>query len=53
MLKKYFEPGALFSYKDYRNFFISGLIFVIGSSAFPIALAVSILDMAAQLQILD
>jgi MFS family permease len=44
MLKKYFEPGALFSYKDYRNFFISGLIFVIGSSAFPIALAVSILD---------
>jgi len=44
MLKKYFEPGALFSYKDYRNFFISGLIFVIGSSAFPIALAISVLD---------
>ena len=44
MLKKYFEPGALFSYKGYRNFFISGLIFVIGSSAFPIALAISILD---------
>lgn len=44
MLKKYFAPGSLFSYKDYRNYFISGLIFVIGSSAFPIALAVSILD---------
>ena len=44
MLQKYFEPGALFSYKDYRNFFISGLIFVVGSSAFPIALAISVLD---------
>lgn len=44
MLKKYFAPGSLFSYKDYRNYFISGLIFVIGSSAFPIALAVSVLD---------
>ena len=44
MLQRYFEPGALFSYKDYRNFFISGLIFVVGSSAFPIALAISILD---------
>jgi MFS family permease len=44
MLQKYFKPGALFSYKDYRNFFISGLIFVIGSSAFPIALAISVLD---------
>jgi MFS family permease len=44
MLQKYFKPGALFSYKDYRNFFISGLIFVIGSAAFPIALAISVLD---------
>ena len=44
MLQKYFKPGALFSYKDYRNFFFSGLIFVIGSSAFPIALAISVLD---------
>ena len=44
MLQRYFEPGALFSYKDYRNFFISGLIFVVGSSAFPIALAISVLD---------
>jgi MFS family permease len=44
MLQRYFKPGALFSYKDYRNFFISGLIFVVGSSAFPIALAISVLD---------
>lgn len=44
MLKKYFEPGALFSYKSYRNFFISGLIFVLGASAFPIALAITVLD---------
>ncbi|MDA2993664.1 MAG: MFS transporter, partial [Actinomycetota bacterium] len=44
MLQRHFEPGALFSYKDYRNFFISGLIFVVGSSAFPIALAISVLD---------
>ncbi len=44
MLKKYFAPGSLFSYKGYRNFFISGLIFVLGSSAFPIALAVTVLD---------
>ena len=44
MLKKHFEPGALFSYKDFRNVFISGLIFVIGSAAFPIALAITVLD---------
>jgi MFS family permease len=44
MLQKYFEPGSLFSYKDYRNFFVSGLIFVLGSSAFPIALAIAVLD---------
>lgn len=44
MLKRYFEPGALFSFQDYRRFFISGLIFVLGASAFPIALAVTVLD---------
>ena len=44
MLKKYFAPGSLFSYKGYRNFFISGAIFVLGSSAFPIVLAVTVLD---------
>jgi MFS family permease len=44
MLKKYFAPGSLFSHKGYRNFFISSAIFVLGSSAFPIALAVTVLD---------
>lgn len=44
MLKKLFAPGSLFSYVDYRNYFFSSLIFFIGSSAFPIALAVSVLD---------
>ena len=44
MLKKYFAPGSLFSYKGYRNYFISSAIFVLGASAFPIALAVTVLD---------
>ena len=44
MLKKYFAPGSLFSYAGYRNFFISGLIFTLGASAFPIALAIAVLD---------
>lgn len=44
MIKKYFAPGSLFSYRDYRRFFTSALIFVLGSSAFPIALAVVVLD---------
>jgi MFS family permease len=44
MLRKLFAPGSLFSYRDYRRFFLSSLIFVIGSAAFPIALAISILD---------
>jgi MFS family permease len=44
MLKKYFEPGALFSFPAYRALLISGILTVIGMSAFPIALAVTILD---------
>ena len=44
MLKKYFEPGSLFSYRDYRNYFISGAIFTVGAAAFPIALAIAVLD---------
>ena len=44
MLKKYFEPGALFSYKSYRNLWVSTILTVIAMSAFPIALAVTILD---------
>ena len=44
MLKKYFAPGSLFSYKDYRNTFFGAAIFVVGASAFPIALAIAVLD---------
>jgi MFS family permease len=44
MLKKYFEPGALFSFPAYRNLMISGVLTTIGMSAFPIALAVTVLD---------
>ena len=44
MLKKYFEPGALFSYSAYRNLLLSSILTVIAMSAFPIALAVTVLD---------
>jgi hypothetical protein len=41
---KLFEAGSLFSYKGYRLFWFSTTIFVLGASAFPIALAVTVLD---------
>ena len=41
---KLFEPGSLWSYKGYRLFWFSTTIFVLGASAFPIALAVTVLD---------
>ena len=41
---KLFEAGSLFSYKGYRLFWFSTTIFVLGATAFPIALAVTILD---------
>jgi MFS family permease len=44
MLKKYFEPGALLSFAAYRNLLISGILTVIAMSAFPVALAVTVLD---------
>jgi MFS family permease len=44
MLKKYFAPGSLFSYKGYRNLWISSIFTIIAMSAFPIALAVTVLD---------
>ena len=44
MLKKYFEPGALLSFPAYRALLISGILTVIAMSAFPIALAVTVLD---------
>jgi MFS family permease len=44
MLKKYFEPGALFSYAAYRNLWVSTVLTILAMSAFPIALAVTVLD---------
>jgi len=44
MLKKYFEPSALFSYRSYRNLLLSTILTIVATSAFPIALAVTILD---------
>ncbi|MDO8645051.1 MAG: MFS transporter [Candidatus Planktophila sp.] len=41
---KIFEVGSLWSYRGYRFFWISTTIFVLGASAFPIALAVTVLD---------
>ncbi len=41
---KLFEAGSLWSFKGYRLFWVSTTIFVLGASAFPIALAVTILD---------
>jgi MFS family permease len=44
MLKKYFEPGALFSFPAYRNLWLSTVLTILAMSAFPIALAVTVLD---------
>jgi MFS family permease len=44
MLKKYFEPGALLSFSGYRNLLISTSLTNVAMSAFPIALAVTVLD---------
>jgi MFS family permease len=41
---KLFEAGSLWSYKGFRLFWFSNTIFVLGSGAFPIALAVAVLD---------
>jgi len=41
---KLFEAGSLWSYKGYRLFWFNTTIFVLGASAFPIALAVTVLD---------
>ena len=38
------SPGNLLSYRDYRNLWISNMFVTIGASAFPIALAVTVLD---------
>ena len=44
MFEKYFEPGALLSYSAYRNLIFSNILTIIAMSAFPIALAVTVLD---------
>ena len=44
MFKKYFEPGALLSFSAFRNMLISATLTSIAMSAFPIALAVTVLD---------
>ena len=41
---KLFEAGSLWSYKGFRLFWFSNTIFVIGAGAFPVALAVVVLD---------
>jgi MFS family permease len=41
---KLFEADSLWSYKDFRLFWFSNTIFVIGATAFPVALAVVVLD---------
>lgn len=38
------EAGSLWSFKGFRLFWISSTIFALGASAFPIALAVTVLD---------
>ena len=41
---KLFEEGSLWSYKGFRLYWLSNTIFVIGAAAFPVALAVAVLD---------
>jgi MFS family permease len=44
MLKKYFEPGSLFANRSYRNLWLSTVLTIVAMTAFPIALAISVLD---------
>ena len=41
---KLFEAGSLWSYHGFRLYWFSNTIFVIGAAAFPVALAVAVLD---------
>ena len=43
-MKKLIAPGSLLSYKGFRQLWFSGLLVTLGGSAFPIALAVTVLD---------
>jgi MFS family permease len=44
MLKQYFEPGSLFANRSYRNLWLSTVLTIVAMTAFPIALAISVLD---------
>lgn len=43
-VRKYFEPGALFSYSNFRKIWFSNLLVTLGSGAFPMAIAIVIID---------
>ena len=43
-LRALFEPGALFSFRDFRRLFLSSIVVNIGTTAFPMVLAISIID---------
>ena len=43
-MKKFVTDGSLLSYKGFRQLWISSLLVSLGASAFPIALAVTVLD---------
>ena len=47
MFSKFFEPGALFSYRPYRNLWASTIFTILAISGFPIVLAVAVLDSGA------
>ena len=44
MLSKYFAPGSLLGNKSYLALLISTILTVVAMTAFPIALAITILD---------
>ncbi len=46
-MKQFFAPGSLLSYKGYRQLWISSVLVTLGAAAFPIALAVTVLDAGA------
>jgi MFS family permease len=52
MLKKYFEPGSLFANRSYRNLWISTVLTIVAMTAFPIALAISVLDAGGSASVL-
>ena len=43
-LRRLFQPGGVFSYKDFRRVFLSSSVMSIGGGALPMALAIVIID---------